>query len=367
MSDELYNRLSDIFNMIGFGSRRSPELEALLKALFTREEAELAVALSPMAPEPPKKLAERLGKEPEKVAAMLNDMADKGVIYSSKRGGENWYKLIQLVPGIFELQFMKGEYTDHAREIARLFDAYHHSRVAAIKEDEAKPAPASGESVHFARVIPIEQTITPTMNVFPFEVAGKYIQEADIITVSTCYCRHEKRLLDRGCKYPDEVCLQLGPFAEFVKERGFGREITKEEALAVMKKSAEAGLIATSSNTQERIDFICNCCTCCCGILQGVSFHHAPVRTVSSNYEAAVDEDVCTGCGICVDMCQMAAIDTDSGMAQVDLNRCIGCGVCVYHCPQEAIALIGRSDFVEPPKSFRELIQKQASSKRADS
>ncbi|MBN1380776.1 MAG: 4Fe-4S binding protein [Deltaproteobacteria bacterium] len=363
MADDLYDRLSDIFNMIGFGSRRSPELEALLKALFTREEAELAVNLSPLAPEPPKKLAERLGKDPEQVARMLDGMADKGVIYSSTRNGEKWYKLIQLVPGIFELQFMKGEYTPRAQEIARLFDNYHHALRPKEETRPAEAAPAGG-SIHFARVIPIEQTITPQMNIFPFEVASKYIEDADMITLSTCYCRHEKRLLGKGCKYPDDVCLQLGPFAEFVKERGFGREISKEEALNVMRKSADAGLIHTSSNTQERIDFICNCCTCCCGILQGVSFHHAPVRTVSSNYEAVIEEDTCTGCGICVDMCQMNAINIDTGMAQIDLNRCIGCGVCVYHCDQEAVTLQTRSDFVEPPKSFRELIAKQAQGKR---
>jgi len=362
MADELYDRLSDIFNLIGFGSRRSPELEALLKALFTGEEAELAVNLSPMAPESPQKLAERVGKDPQTVARMLDAMADKGVIYCNQRNDEKWYKLIQLVPGIFELQFMKGEYTDHAKKIARLFDDYHHALVSARPVTDKPIAPA--QSVHFARVIPIEQTITPRMNILPFEVASKYIQDSDVITVSTCYCRHEKRLLDRGCKYPDDVCLQMGPFAEFVKERGFGREITREEALEVMKKSADAGLIATSSNTQERIDFICNCCTCCCGILQGVSFHNAPVRTVSSNYEAVVEEDQCTGCGICVDMCQMNAINVDTGIAVINPDRCIGCGVCVYHCPQEAISLAGRSDFIEPPKSFRDLIQKQAQGKK---
>ena len=53
MPDALYDRLADIFNMIGFGSRKSPELEALLKSLFNEEEANLAVNLSPMAPEAP--------------------------------------------------------------------------------------------------------------------------------------------------------------------------------------------------------------------------------------------------------------------------------------------------------------------------
>jgi formate hydrogenlyase subunit 6/NADH:ubiquinone oxidoreductase subunit I len=281
------------------------------------------------------------------------------LIYSSTRNGEKWYKLIQLVPGIFELQFMKGEVTERAKELARLFDAYFH---ATMTQEGVKARPK--ETINMARVIPIEQTLAPNLNVFPFEVASKYIKDNSPITVSICYCRHEKRLLDRGCKYPDEVCLQLGPFAEFVKERGFGREIDKTEALNILKKSAEVGLIHTSSNTRERIDFICNCCTCCCGILQGVYRFGDPVRSVSSNFEAAIDMDSCSGCGECADRCQMDAITIVDDKAKIKLERCIGCGVCVYHCPMETITLVSRTDFVEPPKSFKELIEKKAAPKK---
>jgi ferredoxin len=312
-----------------------------------------------MIPEPPDKLAGRLGLDAGHVGGMLDEMADKGLIYSSTRNGEKWYKLIQLVPGIFELQFMKGEITERAKELARLFDAYFH---ATMPLEGAKARPK--ETVNMARVIPIEQTLAPSMNVFPFEVTSKYIKDNSPITVSICYCRHEKRLLDRGCKYPDEVCLQLGPFAEFVKERGFGREIDKTEALDILKRSAEAGLIHTSSNTRERIDFICNCCTCCCGILQGVHRFGDPMRSVSSNFEAAADMDSCSGCGECAERCQMDAITIVDDKAKIKLERCIGCGVCVYHCPMETITLVSRTDFVEPPKSFKELIEKKAAPKK---
>ena len=359
MAEELYDRLADIFNMIGFGSSKSPELETLLKSLFSEEEARLAVNLSPMAPEPPQKVAERLGEDPDKIAGMLDRMADKGLIYSSKRDGEAWYKIIQLVPGIFELQFMKGEWTDRAKELARLFDAYFHAATPA-----APPAASdSANTVNFARVLPIEKTLTPEMNIHPFEEVSKYIEAAETITVSTCYCRHEQRLLGKGCEYPDDVCLQLGPFAEFMKERGFGREISKEEAFKVLRRSAEAGLIHTSSNTQDRIDYICNCCTCCCGPLKMLKALNAPVRTISSNYEAVVNADTCIGCGDCVERCQMDAVTLDGEIAVINLDRCIGCGVCVYHCPVCSMSLMPRSDFVEPPKSFKELVALQAAAK----
>jgi len=357
MSDELYDQLSDLFNKIGYGGRKGPEMIALLKALFNGDEAGIVLNLSPFAPEPPANVAERMNEDPDVMSERLDEMADKGLIYSSSRKGEKWYKTIQLVPGIFELQFMKGEYNDRSRELAHLFDALHK---APMPQDDASPSPlASGPRVHFARVIPINKTVEHEIDIFPFEEAKKYVDEAETITVSVCYCRHEHRLLDQSCEYPDDVCLQFGSFAKFVKERGFGREIAKAEAFDVLQRSADAGLIHTSSNTREQIDFICNCCTCCCGILAGVSRFGAPVRSVSSNYEVAVDPEGCTACGECMDRCQMDAVSLEEDVPLFDLDRCIGCGVCVHLCPSKALTLQARSDFVKPPRDFRELMEKQ--------
>ncbi|MBW2062060.1 MAG: 4Fe-4S binding protein [Deltaproteobacteria bacterium] len=353
--ENLYENLAELFNRIGFGSRHCPELDALLRSLFTEEEARAALNLSPLAPEPPARVAERLGEDSGKMAALLDDMADKGLIYCSQRQGEKWYKTIQLVPGIFELQFMKGEVTPRAKELARLFDDYFH----APREESQRQGPG----ISFARVIPIEKTITLEIDVFSYEEARKYIDMAETITLSTCYCRHEQRLLDHGCDYPVDVCLQFGSFARFVRDRGFGREIAHQEAHDVMKRSAEAGLIATSSNTRDRIDFICNCCTCCCAILRSVKNSSMPVRAVASNYLAQVDEEECTGCGDCVERCQMEAVSLEDEVARVDTDRCVGCGVCVVTCPSEALSLTPRSDLQEPPRSFRELIERQAAEK----
>jgi len=144
-----------------------------------------------------------------------------------------------------------------------------------------------------------------------------------------------------------------------VKERGFGREISKAEAFEVLQKSADAGLIHTSSNTREQIDFICNCCTCWCGILAGVRRFGAAVRSVSSNYEVTLDPDECTACGECVESCQMDAVALEEDAPRFNLDRCIGCGVCVHLCPSGALTLQARSEFVEPPRNFRELMEKQ--------
>ena len=356
---ELYDKLADLFNQIGFGSRKSPELIALLKSLFNPEEAEIALNLSPFAPESPVDVAGRMGKDPDRIAGMLDQMADKGLIYASRRAGQDRFKTIQLVPGIFELQFMKGQVNDRAIELARLFDAYAE---AGASEPPREFKPGEKLPVNFARVIPIEKSFSPGIAVYPYEELAQYIDAADDITVSTCYCRHEKSLLDKGCEFPDDVCLQLGSFSRFVEERGFGRRITRAEAHAIILKSADAGLIHTASNTREGIDFICNCCTCCCGILRGVSKMNLPVRTVSSNYEAKVDPELCTSCGQCVEKCQMDAVRIEAEAAEINLSRCIGCGVCVHFCPGNALTLVSRTESILPPENFKELIRLQAQS-----
>ncbi len=50
----------------------------------------------------------------------------------------------------------------------------------------------------------------------------------------------------------------------------------------------------------------------------------------------AVDEDRCTGCGICAQSCPQSAIDVDK-RAVIDTERCTGCGECWVACPSDAI------------------------------
>ena len=54
---------------------------------------------------------------------------------------------------------------------------------------------------------------------------------------------------------------------------------------------------------------------------------------------ATVDQEKCTGCGACVDVCPTEAITIDNGLAVVDEGKCSECGVCVQECPVEAITM----------------------------
>lgn len=56
---------------------------------------------------------------------------------------------------------------------------------------------------------------------------------------------------------------------------------------------------------------------------------------------AFVNEEKCSGCGICVPLCPVNAIEIVSrdghAVAKIDDSLCMGCGVCVASCPSRAI------------------------------
>ena len=53
---------------------------------------------------------------------------------------------------------------------------------------------------------------------------------------------------------------------------------------------------------------------------------------------ARVDEEICTGCGACAEVCPAEAI-TVNDVAKVDPELCTECGACTEECPVEAITL----------------------------
>ena len=53
---------------------------------------------------------------------------------------------------------------------------------------------------------------------------------------------------------------------------------------------------------------------------------------------AIVDQDKCTGCGICVDECPVEAINIENDKAVIS-EDCTDCGTCVDECPNEALSV----------------------------
>ena len=192
------------------------------------------------------------------------------------------------------------------------------------------------------QLVTVEQDIDllDLEQIIPYALARDIIlRHPDHIAVLDCPCRAAR---PNPCT-PLDVCLLVGePFASFVVEHHprRARWITQREAEEILIAEHERGHVAHAFFKDAmlgRFYAICNCCACCCGAMQ--AWRDGTPMLAPSGYVAAVDEDLCAGCGSCTDSCQFAAISLDDGLAQINTAACMGCGVCVARCPQEAIVL----------------------------
>ena len=179
----------------------------------------------------------------------------------------------------------------------------------------------------------------------------KSVGEIHIANNDSGYSSVMKENQDEGNRSRKETCMAFSSFAETFIEFSKGRQISKPEALEILRKNEEDGLVFQPSNTQFA-EFICSCCGCCCGMLSLQKSLPQPLNHWTSNYFAEVDPDICSGCETCIDVCQVTAMkfNEDDRVSFIDLNRCIGCGNCVPACPDGAIALLNRESEVIPPK-----------------
>jgi ferredoxin len=343
--EEVYRKLMRKMDDFPAGAPPSENLLEILKLVFNPEEAELALDLS-LSPEPLPSLADKTGREEGELAEMLEGMADKGLVYCKEKEGVRYYNLLPLVPGIFEMQFMKGEKNPTKRRIAELFDLYYH---------EGWGEKAFTSRTALARVLMVEEQIPAGGEILPYEKVSEYIKDSTYMALTTCFCRHQAELLERSCGAPKDVCMCFGPFAEFLVERGFARRASRAEMLDALNRAEKAGLVHVSDNIQEKINFICNCCGCCCGFLGTITKLNLPGAVAASRYLARADGDRCDGCGVCVDVCQVKAVTLEEEAAAVDAGRCIGCGLCVSNCPAGAMEVILREDWKPPARDLAEL------------
>ncbi len=159
-----------------------------------------------------------------------------------------------------------------------------------------------------------------------------------------------------------ENCLILSPQAGAFDDSDATRPISRDEAQQILSQAAEEGLVHSTMNQRDQIYYICNCCTCCCGIMRGVAEFGVPTAVARSDFRVSVDEDLCTGCGACISRCQFGTLSKDGDLCAVNYARCVGCGVCVSACPVEAMVMERRpeGEVDEPPGSFRDWMARRA-------
>jgi Na+-translocating ferredoxin:NAD+ oxidoreductase subunit B len=350
MANDVYQNLAKHLDNLptGFPSTETGVEIRILKRLFSPEEAEIAVGLK-MKIESAGSIAERLNMDEEKIAPVLEDMSQKGLIFRKRRGDKSLYMAAQFVIGIWE-------YHVNSLDEGLIKDFNEYVPYLAQK-GWAK------QKTQQLRIIPINLSITAETNVMPYEQAEEIIRRQSMIVVAPCICRKEHTMVGKGCDRPEEVCLVFSSGAYYYQENGLGRQISQQEALDLLKKGVDAGLVIQPSNAKKAVN-ICMCCGCCCQILKNIKVLPEPAASVHSNYYAQVNSDNCTVCSTCMERCPMDAISVDD-TAHVDLARCIGCGVCVPTCAFDAIKLKQKKkdETYEPPLTFIHTYIKIASEK----
>ena len=353
-----YKRTAKIIN--GAGGTPFPINDTLITILshIIPEEEDLAFIkfFKKKTSQTMEQLKESSNLSEEEILRNVEKLAKIGLIFNQpNRHGLMVYRLMPFVDvGVFEYTFMgKLEDTEENRELARLFRKLTSDAIGKLKKNYdvmlsfLKDRPAVDRTIPFTEnkttgaeiEIIVDETLDiPEEKILPVQKVEELVAKFDDIAVGHCFCRHHHDLLGDPCKQTDirENCFTFGKSARFTAEQGFARLISKEEALDIIRRSDEDGLVHKAYHphfdTTKDETSLCICCNCCCGQAGGFNVN-------ATNYIAQIDQEVCTGCGTCVENCHTGTMQlNDDNIADVG-DSCIGCGVCAYYCPEQAISL----------------------------
>lgn len=344
---DIYARLAKHLDTLpaSFPATESGVELRILKQLFSPEEASAAIVLT-LFPEPAGTIAKKLGKTESDIEPLLYSMSRKGLIFRTGKE-QNKYMAANFIAGIWEYHVNTLD-ENLIRDVNEYIPQIWEKSWAKQKTQQL-------------RVIPVLKSLSVEMNVMPYEKAEEIIKKQSKIVVVPCICRKEQSMVGKGCDKPLETCLMLGNSAFFYEQNNIGRPISQKEALEILNKGNEAGLVLQPSNSQNPF-VICMCCGCCCLVLKNLNKMDEPAKIACTNFYAVVSEDGCTGCEQCEDICQMGAIEVKGRSAEVNLLRCIGCGLCITRCEFDAITLVEKqeSEKYEIPVNTIEKFMKMA-------
>ncbi|OHD68923.1 MAG: hypothetical protein A2W19_11200 [Spirochaetes bacterium RBG_16_49_21] len=304
------------------GAPESNVLQSIISTIANDKECKIVLAAFPAATAA--ELSDKTGIPKEEVEAMLRPMFLKGLLFMSKKEGDPRYYRVKTLPQFHDSSILWKDATKEFHNLWKEFMVSDWREFGKVVE-AFLPKPA-------VRVVPVGVSVDSKARVLAYEDVADIIKNAKNLAVTPCTCR----VIDGSCGHTLEACIQINRAADYTLERGTGRAITKEEAMQIIRKSEEEGLVHVADNKQSVDHIICNCCKDCC---MNWKFPNPHKFVAPSRYQASVDADLCTGCETCVDRCFFSAISMDDDKAVITAERCVGCGVCAVTCPTEAIRL----------------------------
>lgn len=348
-----YDRFVDRLNRAPQGAPPSQLLNGILAMLMSEREAGL-LALLPIKPFDATRAAGAWKMSEAEARTVLETLASRALLVDIRRGGRSIYALPPPMAGFFEFSLMHTRGDIDQKALSELFHQY-----VTVEEDFIK-ALFTGGQTQMGRVFVQEPVLSNecAAHVLDYERATEVIKTASHIGVGLCYCRHKMEHLGKACAAPLDICMTFNGSAESLTRHGHARAVEAAECLDLLDQAYAQGLVQFGENVQRRVNFICNCCGCCCeAMLAAKRFAHLhPVHT--SNYQPAVATELCNGCGNCVGACPVQAMSLVAAnnparprakAARLDADVCLGCGVCARACSRKAIAMQPRGERVVTP------------------
>ncbi len=348
-----YETLAERLNRSPQGAPPSKLLFGILKMLFSEREAELVTVL-PIRPFSAKKAARLWKTDLPSARKTLDTLAGRAILLDIERDGESLYVLPPPMAGFFEFSLMRVRGDMNQKILAELFYRYIN-----VEDDFARALFTHGET-RLGRVFVQEAALTPSdlSHVLDYERATEVVRGARHIAVGTCYCRHKMFHVGKDCAAEKEICMTFNNSAGSLIKHGHARSVDKTECLDLLGKAREQNLVQFGDNVRKRVNFICNCCGCCCEGMIAARKYALLTPIATTNFIARLKTEACTGCGRCVEVCPVAALSLISAndparprkkKARLHAGLCLGCGVCVRNCGEKAVSLIPREKRVITP------------------